>query len=335
MSKETLETLNTVVLIGMTDKRGTAWHYRRDLQGEPNHYPGGVPVADVRRRLFNWSPVEGEITATALTPDGVLLTRDETRKAIMRSDTGAILGIFKNGYRPHPYDEWLVNNVETILDADLVIGSAGLLRGGGVAWVQVELEDTLETQGVQYRPFLTAATSLDGSLSTSYQVGAQVVSCDNTLSAALASADAKVKIKHSSRSLGRITEVRQALRIVHAVADDFAREVGELTAMTVSDQEWETFLDKVTPFDPASKRSKALAERKREELARLYRHDLRAAPWAGTGWGVMAAMSTWQHHYAPTRGATRAERNAERVIEGKVDQLDQATLTTLQSVLAA
>jgi hypothetical protein len=32
-------------LIGFTDKRGHAWHYRPEEQGdEPNHYPGAIPL---------------------------------------------------------------------------------------------------------------------------------------------------------------------------------------------------------------------------------------------------------------------------------------------------
>jgi hypothetical protein len=54
MSRETLQHLNTNTLIGNTDHRGTAWHDRVDLQtDEPNHYPGPIPIADVRRRLFH------------------------------------------------------------------------------------------------------------------------------------------------------------------------------------------------------------------------------------------------------------------------------------------
>lgn len=50
MSRETIHHLNTQVLVGFTDQRGTAWHYRRDEQGdEPNHYPAAIPVEDVRR----------------------------------------------------------------------------------------------------------------------------------------------------------------------------------------------------------------------------------------------------------------------------------------------
>ena len=33
MSRETLQHLNTNVLIGHTEQRGTAWHYRAEEQG--------------------------------------------------------------------------------------------------------------------------------------------------------------------------------------------------------------------------------------------------------------------------------------------------------------
>jgi hypothetical protein len=62
-------------------------------------------------------------------------------------------------FQRHRVPWLLINNVEVILDADLHIGSAGLLRGGAVAWVQVEMADTLSAAGVEFRPFLTATTS--------------------------------------------------------------------------------------------------------------------------------------------------------------------------------
>ncbi len=55
MSRETVQHLNTNTLIGHTDARGSAWHYRAEEQGEEsNHYPGAIPVEDVERRLFHW-----------------------------------------------------------------------------------------------------------------------------------------------------------------------------------------------------------------------------------------------------------------------------------------
>jgi hypothetical protein len=36
------------------------------------------------------------------------------------------------------------------------------------------MADTLSVAGVEFRPFLTATTSMDGSIATTYQIGAQV-----------------------------------------------------------------------------------------------------------------------------------------------------------------
>jgi len=63
MSAETSTWLNTRTLIGFTDQRGHAWHYRSSDQGdEPNHYPGAIPIGDVRRRLFDWSATAADVS---------------------------------------------------------------------------------------------------------------------------------------------------------------------------------------------------------------------------------------------------------------------------------
>lgn len=347
MSKETAEWLNTRTLIGYTSKRGNAWHYREDEQGaEPNHYDTDIPVEDVRRRLFAWAAAEGDLTTTYLTEDGVNTLTDGTRKAIVRpagtfgpDDPGAVLGVFKNGYTVHQYDEWLISNVSTLLDADLKIGSAGLLKGGAVAWVQVELDDTLEVCGVQHRPFVTAATSMDGSLATTYQRGTQVVVCDNTLSAALDADDPTVKVRHSRKSLTRIAEIRDALEIVHVIGEDFARQVERLTNTAVTDAQWAAFLDAHTPLsDPKTGEQKTgrgltMAQTTRGKLSGLYFTDPRVAPWKGSAYGVLAAVNTYTHHEQNVRGGTRLERNMLRMATGEHDTLDAQTLATLNRVL--
>lgn len=339
MSRETIEHLNTNTLIGFTDKRGHAWHYRAEVQGaESNHYPGAIPTGDVLRRLFHTHAVEGtvESTATIITPDGVttVTATDPTRKTIIQPDTGKILGIFKQGYKMHQFDEWLVRVLERILDGDLAVGSAGLLKDGAVAWVQVEMPETAETNGVKYRPFLTAATAMDGSMSSTYQVGVQLVVCDNTLSAALGEDVSRVKVKHSVNSLNRIQEVRDALGIIHAVADGFDEQVKALTEQVVTDDQWSRFVQAYTApsGDGTSKRGASIQARKVGELNQLYRHDERAAPWKGSAYGVLAAVNTHTHHFATVKGATRAERNMERAVTGGADALDRSTLALLATV---
>jgi phage/plasmid-like protein (TIGR03299 family) len=345
MSQETSSWLNTHTLIGFTDKRGHAWHYRAADQGdEPNHYPGPVPVADVERRLFGWDAGSAAVFAEYLTEDGFVRLADGSRQAVVRpagafgpGDPGAILGLFKTGYKIHQFRQWLLDTVAAILDADLSIGSAGLLRGGAVAWVSVEVPDTITTpEGVAFRPNLLACTSHDGSLATTYQAVATNVVCDNTMSAALAEDGQRLKVRHSRNSVGRLGQVRDALGIVHTVADEFAAQVAELCRVEVSDADWRRFVNAHAPIPDrmAAPRAKTLAEAKQVTLNRLWNSDARVAPWRGTAWGVVQAVNTYVHHEQTVRGADRAERNMLRAVEGGADTLDRATLTTLRQVLA-
>ncbi|GAA3120286.1 hypothetical protein GCM10010466_08980 [Planomonospora alba] len=333
MSKETLSWLNANTLIGFTDKRGTAWHYRAGLQGtEPNHYPGPIPVEDVKRRLFGWEALSRPIYVEDPVTGG--LAEIPERQAIVRSDTGHVMGIFSDGYEPHPYVEWLITTIGRLLDDDLSIGSAGLLRGGAVAWVSVEVPETIRTpEGVEFRPHLFGATSFDGSLATTFKRAVTNVVCDNTMAAGLAERGQQVKIKHSKYSKLRLEEARDALSIVHQVADDFSAQVRRLCETDVSDRQWRSFLDAFAPLPEERGRSWTLAANKRENLQRLWRHDDRVAPWAGTGWGVMQAVNTYTHHGQKVRGACRAERNLLRAVTGGFDDLDRETLRLLEQVL--
>jgi len=113
MSKESLTWLNMNTLIGCTDKRGTAWHWRAQEQGErSNHYPGAIPVADVQDRLFGWQAesrrlaVEVEADRASMThlskdgqPRSWAVVAD--RQAICRSDDDTVMGIFGSGYTRH------------------------------------------------------------------------------------------------------------------------------------------------------------------------------------------------------------------------------------------
>lgn len=337
MSKETLTDLNQQTLIGYTDKRGSAWHYRADEQGaESNHYEGAIPVEDVHRRLFDWTAIEAQVTASAtiISDDGVtdLVNSENDFKAILRSDTAAILGIFKSGYQPHQYGQWLLDNVEAVLGNSLHVGSAGLLKGGAQAWVQIEMEDTLESHGVKFRPFLTAATSLDGSLATTYLTGAQVVVCDNTLSAALSGKSNQMKIQHSRYSLAKIDEIREGLGLVEAVAADFEAQLDELTSKKVTENRWTKFLDALVPIEEIDGKKPASKVKKQAELRSLWTDDERVAPWKNTEYGVLAAVNTWEHHLKSTSGATKGDRNVARLVSGGVDKLDISTMQLLSTI---
>lgn len=357
MSRETLTHLNNFTLIGNTEQRGNAWHYRAALQGEePNHYPGPVPIDDVKRRLYYWQPVPRPVavefpadvdTMTHLNDAGepVRWVVQEDRQAIARSDRDTVLGMFKGGYKIHQYSEWLLKNIATILDDDLTISSAGLLRDGAVAWVEVSVPDTITTpEGVDFRPNLLAATSVDGSLATTIKRTVQATVCDNTLAVAVSEEGQTLKFRHSSNSLGRIGEARAALAIVHTIADDFAAEVAALTRQPVSKVQFRQVIEGLFPIsDPTKKRAVTNAQNKREQLEWLYEFDPRCADWTGTAFGVLQAHNTWMHHEqgglpagsVASKRAARADRNALRAITGDTERADAQVIAMLDKVLAA
>jgi phage/plasmid-like protein (TIGR03299 family) len=279
---------------------------------------------------------EASLTATVLTDDGVQVISIDDRKAIVRTDTGVAFGIFKQNYPIHGYADWCHNALEEITGSGLQVGSAILLKQGAVAAVQAELEETrTAAEGVKHRPWITAATSSDGSMATTYLLGTQVWVCDNTLALALAEKDAlRVKIRHTANSRDRRHEVRYNLGLqVEQIGDAFDAEIARLTSQYVSDSTWNEFVKSYTGVETAKDgRSKTMAETKVSILNKMWRIDERVAPWKNSAYGVVAAVNTAVHHEFSVKGMERVERNMLRTLGGEWDQLDAGVLRILASV---
>lgn len=323
MSRETREWLSQYTLIGFTEKRGNAWHYRA---GDNNHYSGPVPIEDVRSRLFNWEPVSVPLRYDY---DGRTFETDD--QVIIRSDNGSRLGVFGNGYVIHNYDEWLLSNVEAILDDNLKIASAGLLENGAVAWVQVEMPENVTTaEGVVFRPWLNAFGSLNGKYASTYKTGVTAVVCDNTMKAADRENSPTVKIKSTARSFARLASVRESLGLVMSVAEDFEHEVHKLCATDFTDRQFEKLVAQLAPMSEDMKpRGITLAEKKRDKLWDLWTRDERVATWHGTAWGALQADNTYRLHEGSFKGGNRPERNMKLTLSGKIEEDDSETLTKI------
>src|SRR5664280_1758660 len=188
---------------------------------------------------------------THLTGDGtpVRWVPIPNRQAISRSDNDHPMGIFADGYNPHQYDQWLLGTVGNILDDDLSISSAGLLREGAVAWVEVSVPDAITTaEGVAFRPNLLATTSFDGSIATTFKRTVTDTVCDNTRELALAEKGQQLKVKHSRYSHLKLGDARDGLALVHTLGDEFAAEIAELCRIEVSRSQWRRFLDLHVPM---------------------------------------------------------------------------------------
>jgi phage/plasmid-like protein (TIGR03299 family) len=349
MSAETIEWLNTNTMIGFTANReaykhmgwgigydetageNRAWWY---TDGFNNGYAGAIPVEEVERVLFNWEPIETEIMykrrdvaeadADAIDGNGPFLwVPSEKFKGIMHPETEVEFGVFgKDTYKIHGYREWLIDNLSKLVDGEVGIATAGMLRQGGVAYVTVEMPENVTVAGMDVRPQLLAATSIDGSKATTYKGITQVCCCDNTLDLALSKSDTGTfKVRHSSKSLGRLGDARDALGIIYQQAEDMTEFLESLSDVDVTDAQFNAIVKTIKPVPDAetgikggksvitNQRAITIAENTQDDLRQLWHRDPRVTPWTGTLLGAFQATNTWHNHMRST-----SDNGVERVM---------------------
>lgn len=349
MSAETIEWLNANTMIGFTANRDAykhmGWGLSYDEQagenrawwytdGFKNGYSGAIPVEEVERVLFNWEPIETEIMykrrdvteqdADAIDGNGPFLwVPSDKYKGIMHPETEVEFGVFgKDSYKIHSYKQWLIDNLSRLVDGEAGIATAGMLRGGGVAYVTVELPENVEVAGMDIRPQLLAATSVDGTKATTYKAITQVCVCDNTLDLAISSGEGGMfKVRHSSNSLGRLGDARDALGIIYKQAEDMEQFLTELANVDVTDAQFNAIVKTIKPIPDmetgikggkhvvTNQRAITIAENTQQELRELWHRDPRVTPWNGTLLGAFQATNTWHNHMR-----SNSDNGVERVM---------------------
>jgi phage/plasmid-like protein (TIGR03299 family) len=354
-STQTLTMYNTQTLIGCTEERGDAWHRRDDLNGgEGNHYPGLIPMEDVRRRLFGWGPRTVEV-AYLVPADGKAYSKDQfvtiddqdyrvvktqaNRVGVLHSETDYDLGVFKDGVQHFPYEQTLIREAERLTGTTLGISTAGVLGHGERAWVEFSMEETLHDpkSGYSYRPNLLKADSMDGSISLTTALTIEATVCMNTLTWNLLEAKKAGRLhrrKHTSGLGGDLQDERDALGILERVDEEFTSELHHLLDQELNRQQRIEVMEIMVPLaEDASKRSVSLVNGRREALMALD-SDPMVAEWIGTAWGEVQRYNTFQHWYGPTKGSGRWERNTWRTITGKTAEADRQVVEAIERVLA-
>lgn len=353
MSRETMEWLNTNVLVGFTEKRGNAWHYDPAYQGEKsNHYSGAIPIGDITSRLFNWEPLQVPLFAQVPTDDienstgmdeygnPVISVPVPGKMAIVRSDNNNTLGIHSDTYAIHDYEEWLINLSSNVIGDTLQASSAGLLKGGAVAWVEFSIPETIhdDKTGMAFRSNYLATTGLDGSQATTHGLTITETVCDNTRAVAIGEMkkDGRFfKVKHTKYSNANIDKAREALCLVENGIEMYTEQLHMLADIPINDSQLFAFLDAWCPLPDEKGRGYTRAENKRDKFMDMYKHDPMCSDWNGTALGLMQTGNTFAHHAAEIRGtASRYERNMEARVARKFDALDEELWKMVQVAIA-
>ena len=338
MSMETRDWLSTMTLIGDTDDRGNAWHYR---MGDNNHFPGAIPPEAVETLLCNNAPVEQPLYIKGL--DGTFIEVPNFKGMASRANRDYLHSVHSSGYATHDFKAHLFDNATRLLGDDIHFSSAGILAKGGVAWIELAITGIMTVEGFDYRPHLLGHTSSNGRYESGFGRKIQATVCDNTLNVAYGETGQRISWRHTKGSIMRIKDAAEALGIILNEAAQFEADIQDLLMWPVTPKVFSRFLDEMIPEkdkDTGQYLTGAAltrVERRREEMAGMWNGDPRVAPWNGTALGILQLSNTWQHHKTGITKATnhRVEKNMLGAISGKTDAEDLKTLGILNGLSQA
>jgi len=229
---------------------------------------------------------------------------DETWHHTVRTDTGASLGVVRNGYeiiqnrRAFEFLQELANDDKAIWE------SAGALRGGKKVFVAMRLPQhvTVDADGINDSiiPFVVAINSHDGS--SSFQVVATPWRpvCGNTERLAVEHAFTRWTIRHTRKATDRIKEARRTLGLSIKYYDRLADEETALARTDLAINEFNELIDSLwEPDDTATPRSTRTREARRDRLHALLGEESERT--GRTAYAAERAVTDYLDHYAPIR----------------------------------
>lgn len=341
------------IYIGGTAKRdvyGGSWIGRGEVTRE---YEGSIPVGDIYNGLLAWEPLEvpnanlipvsdlSQPFDTIIDGQAYKVSVRDDHKAIVRSDTHASLGVFKNGYDSTGY-KGLMQWTQSTLYGSMTNYATGLLNGGAKFFTQFGLDETLHDSksGLDFLPFVLFQSSLDGSLANSWSAGSLIAVCDNMFAGIRAGAKnggRQLKLKRSRYGLSdqRMSELRDVLAVTELETQAMTEFLHQTVEIPVTTQQFVKVLDEVIPdaAEGASKAAVTKTNNRRDAVTALYHNSPMVEPWKGTAFGVIQAFNTYAHHGQAVRGATRVERVYDRVLRGDMAESDAAVADALKKVL--
>lgn len=265
-------------------------------------------------------------------------------KAIRRVDTGDVLGVVSDSYRPAQNRDCL-NLLESLREGGLQYEAAGALRGGRRIWFLARIPGDMEIgKADPVQRYVCVANAHDGSMALRCFATPVRVVCNNTLGSALnradgaAAAEKGIALRHSTNIKAAIEEAGEAMQRLLGWYDGLAERFQGLAKKRVRKPKVVDYFEQLTPIragqpgeDPeAAEKREARQVKVREALWHVYTAGVGAAP--GTAWGAYQAVTGYYSHERRFQsskkrgGASAQERRFEALtMPGKIRRnLDRA-----------
>jgi phage/plasmid-like protein (TIGR03299 family) len=279
---------------------------------------------------LNWG-VELRPLATTVADAGVSIAV-ESHRAVMRMDTGAVLGVVGEDFRPFANADAFAFFEPLVGEGLITLETAGSLRAGRRVWIMAKVVPAGSAEivaGDPVDPYLLMCHGHDGSLAMRVGFNPVRVVCSNTLRMALDDGEGLFTLRHTSGLSSGLVSIREAIAEQVRIYQGSVEAWQFLASRRCEAGDFETFLLSVFRGEEATPRTGArLLEAVRPLMAEGKGNDLPGV--RGTWWAAYNAITEWlTHHRGSAAGtvAERAERRFDALHFGDARKLGARALT--------
>jgi len=238
------------------------------------------------------------------------------RKAVVRSDSGEVLGVVGNSYVPVQNYQAFGFLDAVVADGSLRYHTAGALGKGERVWMLAKLPEDIRVKNSDdiTEKYLLLSNSHDGSSSLRVHFTPIRVVCANTLAIAARNGRGQgVSIIHKGDLAAKVQQAQAVLGFAKRFYDDVQEQIDRLARHYPSPRQLEDYFRQVYPDSPDGPSTRA--KNIREEFLRLFEqgigHDMSEI--RHTTWTALNAVTEFVDHYRSTRGKSAHDRASNRL----------------------
>lgn len=259
--------------------------------------------------------------------------------AIKPSNGSAPFGVVGSYYHP-------LQNREAFSFADAVVGekgahyhTAGALGEGELVWMLLKVPGMVRTAGDDVtEKFMLLSHRHDGRGSVQVALTGIRVVCQNTLNAAIGSAKAIARLRHTATLGLRVGEVRETLGLVNSAFAEFEEKSKALAAVKLDGKGLEAYLTDVLLAGKATAQGKASARSANviKEVTGLFENGMGAdiPEIRGSAWAAYNAVTEYVDHHRTTRKEETADEHAQGLLFGTGAKLKAKAFEVAEALIA-
>jgi len=251
---------------------------------------------------------------------GAFYTQSCPGGAIVRQDTGRVLGVVGDDYTPFQNSD--LAELAYSVSKDALVESAGTLKHGKQVFMLLKAGEFAIGLGTQdtTKTYALLSTSHDGTQAIRvYPTSVRVV-CNNTLSYSLKDARRGYSVRHTGDLAGKLVDLRNALQGLEEDTQDHVAKCEALANKPLSQEELKGFFLDVyqrayapiiaNPKDRKEERARERALQTVTSWVANMDHEHQCVGMTqGTAWAALNSVTQWADHERKVRN-TSAHANA-------------------------